>query len=321
MTRWECDWLREVKNNETLKTEGETIRYQDVTSLYPWVNKYAQYPVSHPKIITDVDHTDISQYFGLGKVTILPPENLLHPVLPWRSCGKLTFPLCRTCVENEMPEPLLERSYVCPHTDCQRELTGTWCTPEILEAVAQNYVIRRIHEVWHFPPEQRRKGLFAPYVDTWLRIKTEASGYPHWATSPGDKQRFIQRYHDREGVSLILGMIVENPGRKATAKLMLNSFWEKFAKNLRKSSTKAVSNPAQLHDVVSDPLKTVTAIRICNEDLLEVVYTSPDDECVENGKTNLFVAAFTTCHARLKLYSYFKVLGVEVLYFDTDSVI
>ena len=283
VTRWECDWLREAKTNEVLKTfldnrhavtplqprdafsggrtnavrlhhhvtEGETIRYQDVRSLYPWVNKYADYAVSHPKIITDVDHTDISQYFGLAKVTILPPENLLHPVLPWRSCGKLTFPLSRTCVENEMPKSLLERSYVCPHTDSQRELTGTWCTPEILEAVAQNYVIRRIHEVWHFPPQQRRKGLFASYVDTWLKIKTESSGYPHWATTPEDKERFIQRYHEREGVSLIPDKIAKNPGRKATAKLMLNSFWGKFGENLRKSRVQAVSNPAQLYEVVS----------------------------------------------------------------------
>ena len=173
----------------------------------------------------------------------------------------------------------------------------------------------------HFPPEQRRKGLFDSYVDTWLRIKTESSGYPHWATTPQDQQLFIRRYYEREGVSLFPDMITKNPGLKATAKLMLNSFWGKFGENLRKSSTTAVSNPAQLYEIVNDPLKTVTAIRICNEDMLEVVFTSPDEECVENGKTNLFVAAFTTCHARLKLYSYLKVLGEQVLYFDTDSVI
>ena len=80
---------------------------------------------------------------------------------------------------------------------------------------------------------------------------------------------------------------------------MLNSFWGKFGENLRKSSMKAMSNPAQLYEVVSDPLKTVTSIHICNEDLLEVVFTSPG----------------------LKLYSYLKVLGEQVLYFDTDSVI
>ena len=33
------------------------------------------------------------------------------------------------------------------------------------------------------------------------------------------------------------------------------------------------------------------------------------------------MAVFTTCHARLKLYSYLKKLGDQVLYYDTDSVI
>ena len=353
ITKWECDWERDTKTNQELRAfleqhqvvsplqprdaffggrtnavrlhhhveEGETVRYQDVTSLYPWVNKYAIYPVQHPHIITNVDHVDISQYFGLAKVTVRPPYGLYHPVLPWRSGGKLTFPLCRTCVEQEMTKPLLERRVACPHTPEQRELTGTWCTPELEEAVSQGYEVTQIHEVWHFPVNQRRKRLFAPYVDTWLRIKTEASGYPHWATTPEDKALFRQRYYEREGIALDEAMIAKNPGRKATAKLMLNSFWGKFGENLRKSSTVAVTTPAQLYELITDPLKSVTSIRISSEEVLEVLYTAPTDECVENGKTNLFVAAFTTCHARLKLYAYLKVLGEQVFYFDTDSVI
>ena len=354
ITEWECEWDREVKDNPDLQVfldqhplveplqprdaffggrtnavrlhhcvtnEHETIKYQDVTSLYPWVNKYATYPVSHPNIITGVIHVDISQYFGLAKVTISPPFGLFHPVLPWRSGGKLTFPLCRTCVEIEMKKPLMDRRHICTHSESQRELTGTWCTPELEEAVAQGYRITKIHEVWHFPPNQRRQRLFAPYVDTLLRIKTEASGYPNWVRSPEDKHLYRQNYSQREGIALNESMIEKNPGRKATAKLMLNSFWGKFGENLRKSSTANVTTPAELYTILCDPLKNVTSIRICSEEVLEVLYTSPDDECVENGKTNLFVAAFTTCHARLKLYSYLKLLDRQVLYFDTDSVI
>ena len=33
------------------------------------------------------------------------------------------------------------------------------------------------------------------------------------------------------------------------------------------------------------------------------------------------MAAFTTCHARLKLYEYLHLLQHQVLYFDTDSVV
>ena len=55
---------------------GEQIHYVDVTSLYPWVNKTALYPVGHPKILTNIDHTDISQYFGIAKVHVLLPSRV-----------------------------------------------------------------------------------------------------------------------------------------------------------------------------------------------------------------------------------------------------
>ena len=94
----------------------ETVDYYDFTSLYPWANKNGLYPIGHPEIISEPGHANIFQYFGLAQCTVRPP----HPVLPLRQNGKLTFPPCRTCVEEEMSEPLLERSYVCPHTPEQR---------------------------------------------------------------------------------------------------------------------------------------------------------------------------------------------------------
>ena len=234
VTKWVCDWDRECRDKAEIATyltqnptvapleprdaffggrtntvklhhraaEDETVKYQDVTSLYPWVNKYGLYPTRHPTIITNVEHTDVSAYFGLAKVTVLPPYGLYHPVLPCRHGGKLTFPLCRTCVEVEMAKELHDRSHACPHAPDERALTGTWCTPELEEAVAQGYVIQRIHEVWHFQENHRRTQLFGAYVNTWLKIKTEASGYPRWATTPQEKALFRRRYLEREGITL-----------------------------------------------------------------------------------------------------------------------
>ena len=301
---------------------GEKIYYQDVTSLYPWVNKYCCYPTGHPKVITQFDDpTDLADFFGLVKLTILPPRGLYHPVLPMRQGGKLTFPLCRLCVETEMPRPMHERSSLCPHSNDERCLTGTWCTPEVREAIARGYVTVKLHEVWHFPPEQRRTGLFANYVNRWLKAKTESSGYPRWADTDEKKLEYRNAFLDREGIWLDCSLISKNAGRKATAKLMLNSFWGKFGENLRKTSTQQITCVADLYAAVTDPLKTPCDLRIFNDEVLELVYRNPDDECVENGKTNIFVAAFTTCHARLKLYGYLHTLQEQVLYFDTDSVI
>ena len=110
---WECDWDRLVDNEPAVSQflaffdlfaplepreaffggrtgavalhavagEGEEIRYVDVTSLYPWVNKNCPYPIGHPKIITQPVDQSLESYFGLATVDILPPAGLFHPVL------------------------------------------------------------------------------------------------------------------------------------------------------------------------------------------------------------------------------------------------
>ena len=64
--------------------EGEQIRYVDVTSEYPYVNKYGTYPIGHPKIFLEPDDQDPASYFGILTVDILPPYNLYNPLLPHR---------------------------------------------------------------------------------------------------------------------------------------------------------------------------------------------------------------------------------------------
>ena len=68
----------------------------------------------YSEIITE-NFGDVSQYFGLVKCTILPPRQLLHPVLPYRVHGKLMFPLCQACVHGLNQE-------ACNHTDEQRSI-------------------------------------------------------------------------------------------------------------------------------------------------------------------------------------------------------
>ena len=54
--------------------------------------------------------------------------------------------------------------------------------------------------------------------------------------------------------------------------------------------------------------------RLCTDDILEAVYTSVHDNAVKGTKTDIFVAALTTCHARLKLYESLDILQEQVLY-------
>lgn len=181
-------------------TEEERIQYYDYTSLYPWTNKYCRYPIGHPSIITS-DFKDLSEYFGIVKVKILPPKRLYHPVLPYSSNGKLKFPLCRTCSDKESQEE-------CTCSLEERVLIGTWCTPEIDMAILKGYTILKIYEVYHFNDSSQYDtvsctgGLFTPFVNTFLKIKQEASGFPAECNTEESRWKYIKDYREKEGINL-----------------------------------------------------------------------------------------------------------------------
>jgi hypothetical protein len=115
-----------------------------VCSLYPFVNKYGKYPVGHPRIHVGPEACallDIQTLEGLVKCTVLPPQDLYHPVLPYKCDGRLTFPLCRTCVEESCQTE-------CEHEPEDRQLTSTYVADELRKAVEKHYRIIVIHEVW-----------------------------------------------------------------------------------------------------------------------------------------------------------------------------
>ena len=207
--------------------EGEKIHYVDFTSLYPFVNKYAKYPVGYTQVLLQ-DFKDLHHYFGIAKVCILPPRGLYHPVLPYRSKGKLKFPLCKLCADEE-------RVTLCACSDKQRALEGTWCTPEILKAVEKGNRILKIHEVYHWETTSQYNkatgtgGLFTEYINAFLKLKQQASGWPTWCESEEDKQRYICDYFQHEGITLEYNKIEKKTGLRSLSKLALNSFWGKWA--------------------------------------------------------------------------------------------
>jgi hypothetical protein len=94
---------------------------------------------------------------------------------------------------------------------------------EVEKALEKGYRILAIHEVWHFP--ETSDGLFKEYIDTFLKIKQEASGYPKECVTEEQKQYYVDEYFENSGIRLDPHKIEHNPGLRALAKLMLNSFW------------------------------------------------------------------------------------------------
>jgi len=162
------------------------IRYVDVISLYPYICKYGKFPVGHTKVYVGADCPPYClDRKGVIKCKVLPPRELS----PSSSTQKqlqtdvpLVFSLCRHYEPGRL------------HTD-ERCIVGTWGVDEVPKAVEVGYRLEDVYEFWEyevtcFDKDTNSGGLFAEYVNMFLKLKLESSGYPSWVQSE-EKEKYI----------------------------------------------------------------------------------------------------------------------------------
>ena len=112
-----------------------------------------------------------------------------------------------------------------------------------------------------------------------------------------------------------------NAGLRSISKLCLNSLWGKFGQRSNMSQTKYVTEVSEFYEILlNDKLDNIN-FQFINDDMVQMTYNFKD-QFVDNSKnTNLYIACFTTSHARLMLYNKLDYLNEKVLYFDMDSII
>ena len=303
-----------------VKAKGDDlVKYVDFTSLYPYVNKYARYPIHHPEVYTGSDIPERVE--GLLKCKVLPPTSLYHPVLPYRCRGKLLFPLCRTCAESCSRR-------ACDHTSADdRALTGTWVTCELERACELGYRILERFEAWHFPhtsqynPLSKEGGIWADFISKWVGLKQEASGYPPEAQTDAQKRAYVENYERQEGIKLDPSRIEKNEGLRSLAKLMCNSHWGKSAQQSNKTQVTYVSDVKVYVRMMSDPTIAVQDVYHISGTYIAILWSREKEFDRGLPNTNVVLAAYTTANARLRLYDLLHNLQDRALYFDTDSVI
>ncbi|XP_045186812.2 uncharacterized protein LOC123544812 [Mercenaria mercenaria] len=299
-------------------TEHRRIKYYDVTSLYPHINKTGKVPLGHPTIIKE-GFDNIDKYEGLIKCKILAPRQLYVPVLPVSINGEVVFSLCRACSSQHNVNP-------CMHNEAGRAFTGTWVTDEVKLALKHGYRILKVYEVWHFDrisqydPETKTGGAFTGYVNTFLKLKQEASGWPKWCKTDEDKKKYVESYYAREGISLNYDNIRENPGLRASAKLMLNSFWGKFGQRPNYVRSVCITDPSKYFDILMSTQIDTIYICFVNDETIRVDYVYKDNFISTSSQSNVVIAAYTTAQARLRLYDCLAKLGRRTIYCDTDAI-
>lgn len=266
------------------------------------------FPVGHPVVIKE-NFGDPLQYFGILKVTLTPPTDLLIPVIGSRTDNKFLFDL--------------------------RKKVETVTSVELALAVEMGYVINEVHEVHHW--EEKSCDLFKDYVCNFYTMKLKAGGWNKFGLGgeltselENARQRFIADHRNYMGLDVDYeSMCAEyNPAMYQVAKVCLNSLWGKFAQREDYSTTEDFFTEERLDSILTDPLITVsdwvmhTGIMDREIAVHTLTYAKESDYVNPSRVANVPLAAFTTAHARCRLYSAMRAIGFDrVLYCDTDSLV
>jgi hypothetical protein len=84
------------------------------------------------------------------------------------------------------------------------------------------------YQITQYSRETAVGGLFVNYINTFVKLKAEASGYPSWFRSPEDEERYIHSFRKCEGINLDKASLTYNAAKRGLAKLCLNSMWGKL---------------------------------------------------------------------------------------------
>ena len=253
----------------------------DVISLYPYICKYGKFPVGHPKVYVGADCPPDCL---VGRVLLNVRICLLgeyHPGLIYKSNSKLMFPLCSACADTMNQDD-------CTHSDEERCIVGTWIVDEVRKAVDMGYDLADVYEFWEyevtcFDKDTNSGGIFAEYVNMFLKLKQESSGYPSWVQNEENKDKYIKDYRRAEGIALDRASISINAGKRTLAKLKLNSMWGKWAQNQNKTQTTIVNYEKEFYELLTSPGTQVINLIFPNEEVAWVSWKNCED-CYHGGK-------------------------------------
>ena len=110
------------------------------------------------------------------------------------------FLLCRKCAKTE-------NQSIYNHSVVDRSLSDTWVSVELQKAMHIGYIVLKVYEVWQYDtitkydPIIGDKGLFAQYMNTFMKIKMEASEYSPQCDTDQEKNKYIERVRAHKGIT------------------------------------------------------------------------------------------------------------------------
>ena len=308
---------------EKSEDPDETINYDDVCSLYPYVCAFKEIPLGLPQYIQGEDivperlfSTDRNwKYWGFIHCKVKPNHNDLLGLLPNRRSGDGD--------EDSVPRLMFTLD----------EQVGTWFIEEVEFAIQHGYQVTEVYNIFHWDINKRSDRKFRPYVDCFIKLKQQSEKWSKLGAScdqPSEEEKIAvaERLFESNGNigRIDVNRVEENPVMRALMKLFLNNMWGKWAQKDSDTIMCTIYGAKQFYELWDHPMVNragCTFREICPDSSVYKAQIGLRDEYQKNaGRTNFFIGGAVTAHARLVLHARMIRIGPErMIYCDTDSVI
>ena len=158
------------------------------------------------------------------------------------------------------------------------------------------------YQVTQYDPQTGSGGHFVQYIDTFLEMKAEVSGYPTWVQSPADEDHYISYLAASEGIKMDKDAIGSNPAKRSLAKLCLNSMWGKLTERNDRTRTKMIFDPQELYRFLAMPGIDFATHTLARDDVVWASWRYIPEKKVPNLRhTNELIGAYVTAGARIHI--------------------
>lgn len=331
----DADWARGVR-----------IRYQDIVSMYPYVQAVEDYPVGHPTIYAYDKHCypctyHKSQFRGCCSLehkkgrrperhmdivdcTMSPPLTKEHILADPDFFGIV----CATVVcPKDMYHPILLQ-YDEENSKCVAPVgeifMGVFTSVEFVLALQHGYELLMLHR---YDKYAKRPSLWADILKD-MYIEKMANSKP--APSMEKQEQLVAAYQEKFGMGAMVRESFprwnNNPARKQTAKIQLNSGWGKHAQRPIMPETTIIDHTdseayLSLLNNCSENRLTLHSIRPFKDKTMFSVSQHMENTDPNFHRTYLPAAVFVPAYGRIMLWKQMHKLGKRVLMHDTDSIV
>jgi hypothetical protein len=329
------------KLSDADRAAGKKILYVDVCSMYPYQQIAHEFPVGVPTIYFFTSdyyagcqiHYDkvkcrcpfdlkkksphvysfkkfhemkpIEEWFGFVCVTLIPPKNLLHPLIVYFDDEKLK------CISSLRDEDHVEI------------VIGTNTFKKCLQ------VGYRLVEVHSYHEYNRGNYWRKPCLDLYLDKMMYSKNAPERIE---DREAFIEKWQKVYGEEF--GEKIRNswpnwgklPAKKLVAKLAINSVWGKHAQRVDLPRME-ILDVDEDEDALRELWFNIEANKISTlkieplSDKKAAYGTKTKEASLNYHNQYIPTASFVPEYGRLQLWEEMNKLGDRVLYCDTDSII